>query len=698
MCANVSVLDVQMFKVCIDTGGTFTDCVVLDGQNKLHEFKSPTTPWDFSEGVLNTIVDAAAHFGNSLADFLKQTEWIVHGTSVSTNALVQRKLARTALITSRGFRDIIEMRRSLKIETKSMYDAYIPPYEPIIPRYLRFTVAEKTKASGEIITPVDEAELLEVVGKIKKHDIEAVAICFINSYSNMDNELKAGEICQKALPGVFVSCSSVLLPKMGEYERESTCVINASVGPIVDKYLTMLEAKLREAGFENQLLIVQANQFVQSVGAIVAKPVYLTGSGPAAGPAGAAYLGASIGEDNFLIGDMGGTTWDASLVKDRQVSLKVGDWLGDDRLGIKVADVVSIGAGGGSIGWIDSLGLLQVGPQSASANPGPACYGQGGTEPTVTDAAVILGYINTDNFNGGKLRLQVDPAKQAMSKIAGTLNMSIEEAAQAMFNTVNHNMADAISEISTRKGYDVRDFNLLAIGGGGPLCGAFVGNILGMKKTIVPRYSSSFCAWSMFFLDIGRDYVRSYFTKSDRVDLGTINKLFADMAAEALKDVEAFNVTLADMVFEKSVEMRYQGQYHVLEVKLPVHEITDTDLRDVEERFHALHEELFTFSLRWVPMEMINVRLTAKIKSTKLPIAKVPMSSADPAKALVRMNDCYFDAVCSATPVYDGLKLEAGNVIRGSAIIQEPTATTVIPANTVCKVDAYGNYIITPAE
>jgi N-methylhydantoinase A len=687
-----------MYRICVDTGGTFTDCIVQDGDGKLHEFKSPTTPWDFSEGVMSTIVDAASSFGSTPADFLKQTEWIVHGTTVSTNALVQRKLARTALITTTGFRDIIEMRRSLKIETMSMYDAYIPPYEPIIPRYMRFTVGEKTRASGEVVVPVNAEELREVIERIKRHQVEAVAICFINSYANSANEIRAAEICAQALDGVFISCSSLLLPKMGEYERESTCVINASVGPIVKSYLTELETKLKGAGFENQLLIVQANQFVQSVGAIVAKPVYLTGSGPAAGPAGAVYLGETIGEDNFLIGDMGGTTWDASLVKDRKVSLKVGEWLGDDRLGIKVADVISVGAGGGSIAWLDSLGLLRVGPQSASSNPGPACYGQGGTEPTVTDAAVILGYINPDNFNGGKLKLRAELARTAMSKIAGGLNMSVEEAAQAVFNTVNSNMADAISEISTRKGYDVRDFNLLAIGGGGPLCGAFVAEILGMKKTIVPRYSSSFCAWSMFFLDIGRDYVRSNLCRSDRADLGVINKLFKDMAEEALQDVEAFNVTIDDLTFEKSVEMRYQGQYHVLEVKLPEHEITERDLRDLEKRFHALHEELFTFSLPWVPMELISVRLIAKIKSAKIPITRMSMGSADASKALIGMNDCYFDNACSAVPVYDGLKLEPGNIIRGSAIIQEPTATTVIPANNTCRVDAFGNYIVVPAE
>jgi N-methylhydantoinase A len=267
---------------------------------------------------------------------------MVHGTTVSTNALVQRRLPRAALITTKGFRDIIEMRRSLKIETKSMYDAFIPPYEPLIPRYLRFAVDEKIKSSGEIVRPVNEAELQKVIELIKKEKVEAVAICFINSYANPTNELRTAEICKKSLNGVFVTYSSDIIPKMGEYERENTCVINACVGPIVKKYLTNLEAKLRDSGFTNQLLIVQANQFVQSVSAIIEKPVYLTGSGPAAGPAGAVYIGETINEHNFLIGDMGGTTWDASLVKNGQVSLKIGEWLGDDRLGIKVADVVSI--------------------------------------------------------------------------------------------------------------------------------------------------------------------------------------------------------------------------------------------------------------------------------------------------------------------------------------------------------------------
>jgi N-methylhydantoinase A len=684
-----------MFKVCIDTGGTFSESMVLDNKGELHEFKTATTPYDFSVGVLNTLIEASNYYKLTLEQFLKQTEWIVHGTTVSTNALVQRKLARTAMITTKGFRDIIEMRRSLKIETKSMYDAFIPPYEPIVPRYLRFTVEEKTKADGTIIKAVDVNELKQVIEQIKKEKVEAIAICFINSYANPENEIKAYEICKEVLEdNIFVTYSSDILPKMGEYERESTCVVSASVGPIVKRYLGDLEIKLKNYGFTGQLFIVQANQYVQSVAAIIRKPVYLTGSGPAAGPAGAVQLGKLIGERNFLVGDMGGTTWDASLVKNAQVSLKSGDWLKDDRIGIKVADVISIGAGGGSIGWLNPLGLLQVGPQSASSDPGPACYGKGGQEPTVTDAAVILGYLNPDNFCGGKIKLDVELARKAMKKVAEPLKMSLEEAAQAMFTTVNSNMADCIAEISTRKGYDVRDFNLLSVGGGGPLCGAFVADLLGMKKTVIPRFSASFCAWSMFFLDVGRDYLRSYITRIDAADPGEMNSLYEDMIKEAVQDFEALRLVQKDLIVERSADIKYKDQYHVLEIKLPETRITKKDIEQSRETFHQTHKELFTFSLPWVPIEIVNLRLTAKIKAQNIPIKKIAAGTSNPREALLRVKECNFNNKMVKTPIYDGLKLKSGNIIPGNAIIEEKTTTTVLPDNTVCTVDDYGNYII----
>jgi N-methylhydantoinase A len=683
-----------MFKICVDTGGTFTEAVVLDDKGRFAEYKTPTTPSDFSQGVLNAITEAAPAYGRTLPQFMAEIEWIVLGTTVALNALVTRKLAKTALITTRGFRDIVEMRRALKIETHSMYEAAIPPYEPIVPRYLRFVVGEETRYTGEIVTPVNEADLKEVIQKIKEEGVEAVAICFINSYSNSENERKAAEICKRELKDVFVTYSSDILPTMGEYSRESTCILSASVGPVVFNYMTSLENKLKGAGFKGQLLIIQANQFVQSVPAILRKPVYLIGSGPSAASAGAAVLGKVMRKRNFITADMGGTTLDASVIQNGKVPLAVGKWIDDERMGIMIPDISSIGAGGGSIGWVDSLGLIRSGPQSAGAEPGPACYNKGGKEPTVTDAALILGYIPADYFCGGKIQLNIELARAAVKKIADRMNMTIEQAAEAMFTTVNSNMADEITEISTRMGYDVRDFALLAIGGGGPLCGAFMADVLGMKEVIVPRFAASFCAWSMFALDIGRDYVRSFISLQAKANPDAMNRLYEDMAGEALADFRTLNIPKEKVLSTKSADLRYQAQYHEIQMDLPPGEVTSESIEQVVRDFHKKHEELYTFALPWVPVEFRNLRLIAKAEVKKTKMKKTAKGSKEPSKALKRTRQCFSNGKFIETPVYDSGQLKPGNFITGPAIVEEPTTTVVIPMGFDCTLDEYENYVI----
>lgn len=684
-----------MFRVCVDTGGTFTDCVVLDDDGKLSEFKAPSTPKDFSIGVINALSEAASAFSLSDKQFLGKTELIVHGTTAATNALITKNIARTALITTKGFRDVIEIRRSLKIDTHSMYEAFIPPYEPIVPRYLRFVVDEKTKRSGDIAKVVAEEDILKVIEQMKKEKIEAVAICFINSYANPENEKRAAAILEKNLDDVFVTRSSEILPKMGEYERESTCIINASLGPIVRSYLTNLESKLQGYGFTGQLLIMQANQYAQSVSAVIRKPAYLMGSGPAAAPAGAAFLGSVIEEENFITADMGGTTFDSGLLSNGSVSLKSGVWLKDDRLGLKVVEISSIGAGGGSIAWFDSLGLIRVGPKSAGADPGPACYGRGGTEPTVTDSAVILGYIPDDYFWGGKLKLDVESARSALKKIAEKLKMSIEEAAQAIFTTVSSNMADGITEITTRRGYDVREFSLLACGGGGALCGAFMAELLNTKSVIVPKFAASFCAWSMFCLDIGRDYIRSYLSKLSDANSIDINKIYQEMIGEALAEFQVLHVSREDLIVEKSADVRYAGQFHEIELRFPSGELSDKDIKGMEREFHKKHKELFTFSLPSVPIEFQNLRLIARVRSKKIQIPEIEKAISNFPDGIKRSRQCYFNGDFIETPIYDGTRLKAGFNIQGHAIIEEPTTTIVIPPGFNCNIDKYGNYIIT---
>jgi N-methylhydantoinase A len=377
------------------------------------------------------------------------------------------------------------------------------------------------------------------------------------------------------------------------------------------------------------------------------------------------------------------------------VSLSSSTWLDDDRIGVKMAEVLSIGAGGGSIACINPMGLLSVGPQSASAEPGPACYQRGGTEPTVTDAALTLGYINPDNFNGGKLKLSRELAREAIKKIAEPLELSIENAAEAIFTTVNHNMADGISVISTRKGYDVRDFSLLAVGGGGPLCGASVANILGMNRTIIPRFSSAFCAKSMFYLDVGRDYVRSYICHMDRADVDRMEELFGDMKKEIAGDFAYFGIRdVEELDFEKSADLHYVQQYHELEVKLPPGRTRREDLREIVESFHKVHEETFTFSLPWVPVQIINLRLTARLKGSPFKVNKIEKGVADASRAVIERRETFIGGKVVEMPVYEGDRLLCGNRLRGPAVIEQKTATTFIPASNVCRVDEYGNFIV----
>ena len=683
-----------MFKVCVDTGGTFTDCMVQDRDNNVYEFKAPTTPGRFHEGVLNAINYGAEYFGKSLKDFLAETDWIIHGTTVATNAVVERKVSRTAMLTTKGFRDIIEMRQCQKIETHSLFDGYIPPYEPFIPRYLRYGVTETTRPNGEVSVPVSTAELDAIIEKLRAEKVEAVAVCYINSYLNGENEKATVAYLKEKMPELYITCSSEELPQMGEYKRFSTTVISACLGPIVAKYLTSLETELHSLGFKGQLLIVQCNQYLQSVPAIIDKPVYLNNSGPSAGPVGAVKLGEQIGEPNFLIGDMGGTTWDASMVYNGQGTLATNTWLEDDLCGIKMAEVLSIGAGGGSIAWINPMGLLSVGPQSASSEPGPACYQRGGTEPTVTDAALTLGYINPDNFNGGKLKLSKELARQAIKKVADPLGVSVEEAAQMIYTTVNHNMADGISVISTRKGYDIRDFSLLAVGGGGPLCGVSVSNILGMPRCVIPKNAAAFCAKAMFYLDIGRDYVRPYLRNFDQAKSEEINALVADMKATAVKDFEYFNVTEADLTFELTADVHYANQYHELELKISSLDVTQDVLDEMVSGFHKLHKDTFTFDLPWVPIQLTNIRMTARMKGSPFKINKIAAGTGDVSGAVKEMRPGRVNGKDVCMPIYDGDKLLAGDIVKGPCVIEQATATSVIPDGNTVHVDEYGNFII----
>jgi N-methylhydantoinase A len=684
-----------MFEVCVDIGGTFTDCVVSDDKGKLREFKSPTTPDDLSVGMVNSLKEAATAFSLSTEQFLHQTHTILHGTTVALNAFLTRRGAKTALITTEGFRDIIEMRMGMKNITTSMYNMFVPPYEPLVPRNLRFTVPERTKYTGKVKTPLDEAKLREVVARVKSERVEALALCFLHSYINSDNEKRASEICRRELSDVFVCASHEVIPMVGEYARESTTILNAYIGPIVSRYFAALEKRLAELHFSGRLLIMQADALVQAVPEAKKKPVYLISSGPASGPSGAVRLGALAGRPNLVTMDMGGTSLDIGFVKDGQISLTRQKWVDEEMLAISMVDISTLGAGGGSLAWFDSLGLLRVGPASAGAEPGPACYGKGGTEAAVTDADLLLGYIPADYFLDGSIQLDTELATAAVSKVAERLDVPVERAAHAIFSVVNHNMADAITEVTTKKGHDVRDFSLFSFGGAGGVHAAFLAEALGIPEVIVPRFAASFCAWSMFSMDIGRDYLRPFIAPVDMVDLDSLNRAYDAMIEQAAADFRSYGVKKKDLVITKSMEMRYQAQFHDVEVAgIPDGDLTTDGLQQAVEAFHRRHEELYTFSLRFYGAEVRGLRILAKVKRAGVPLQEIAAGDSDPAPALKRQRCCFFDGRFIRTPIYEGALLKAGDVIDGPAVIEEPTTTVVVPSQWDCRVDNYGSYSI----
>lgn len=686
-----------MYKVCIDIGGTFTDCVVLDESGGLFQCKANTTPHDLSVGLMDAFGKAAERYGQTTEEFLENTGTIVHGTTVALNALLQRAGVKTALIGTKGFRDISEMRMGLRNINTSMYNMFVPPVDPIVPRRYRYTVEERTKYNGEILTRLNEDELRGIIQEIRKEKIEAVAICFLHSYLNPENERRAAEICRQELGDeVYVCVSSDIIQLVGEFERESTAILNAYVGPIVSRYFGNVTSKLEERGFRGKLLIMQADAMVQFVSEAVKKPVCLLGSGPASGPSGALRVGEQIGRKNIITIDMGGTSLDIGFVKDGKINLSRRRWIGDEMVAVKMVDIATLGTGGGSLSWFDSLDMLRVGPRSAGADPGPVCYGKGGQQVALTDADLVLGYLPADYFLGGSIPLNYDLAKEALGKVGEKLNSSAEQAAQTVFSIANANMADAISLVTTKSGHDVRDFSLFALGGAGAVHAAFLAESLGIPEVIVSPFASAFCAWSMFALDIGREYLRSCVSPVKTADVDAINALYQEMTDNALEEFRAFGVDPSELEFERTMEFRYKAQFHDVEVGgVPNKVLTQEDFDGVVEHFHRRYEELHMYSLSFYEVELRSLGLTVKVKQNDT-IATVELAegTADASAALKRQRECLFDRERVMTPVYDSEKLLANNVITGPAIIEVPTTTVVIPTAWDCEVDKYGNYII----
>ncbi|BCP51986.1 methylhydantoinase [Kaistia sp. 32K] len=680
------------WNVGIDVGGTFTDLVAIGPNGEFRATKTPSTP-DQSDGVLNGLGRLATELGRSLADFLGELPLIVHGTTVATNSLLEYNGAKVGLITTKGFRDEIEFRRSYK---ESVFDPRLKPPHAIVPRRSRIGVAERVDHQGNVLTPLDEAEVRAACEEFRRQGVEAVAICYLFSFVNPAHERRTAEIVREELPDAFISLSCDVLPEIREFERVSTTTVNAFVGPRVNAYLTHLEERLRSQGFKGELFIIQSNGGVLSAGEAGRYAVNTLLSGPAGGVTAGSYLGEMAGYDNLITVDMGGTSYDIALIENLQPAVTTESWIGRYRIALPMLDIHTIGAGGGSIAWVDAGGALQVGPASAGSYPGPACYSRGGTRPTVTDANVVLGLLNPDFFLGGEMVLDREKAVDAVRReVAEPLGLSVIEAASAIIELVNSNMANATRLVTTKRGRDPQQFALVAAGGAGGIHAGKQAEELGIRTVIVPGLAPVFCALGDNVADLKISESRTHIGRVDELDFEALNTMFQEMEQRARGRL-AGQAVAGNFETRRSLDMHYVGEVH--EVTVPIRSrtrrITKLNLDATLGDFHELHERLFAHKDPSQPVEILTLRLDLIGVRERPRMIPQEFGDEDASGALKGERQVHFDVEPTTVPVYDGGLLKAGSFIPGPAIIEQWGTTIAVYPGHECLIDAYGNVII----
>jgi len=683
------------YKLGIDVGGTFTDFLLVDEHGDHSIFKSLSTPKDPSIGVTKGLNDIAHFINMSFEDFLKNIEIIVHGTTITTNAVLTRTGVKTAFITTEGFRDILNMRRGLR---DRQYDSRYNPPAPFIKRRDIYTVEERIDCEGTVLKPLNEEMARSVIEAIKQNDYKAIGVSTLFSFMNPENERKLGEMLREAFPDKYISLSSEILPQVRIYERNSTVALNAYVGPILSNYLERAEKGLVEGGFNGTLLIMQSNGGVMSPEMSSRFAVNTLLSGPAGGPVNGLFIGEIHGLDNLITVDMGGTSFDVCLINNKQPAITTEGDIGGYRVALPTLYIETIGAGGGSIASVDAEDMLQVGPQSAGADPGPACYGKGGTEPTVTDVDLILGYLDPDYFHGGVMKLdKVAAARAIEEKVAKKLGISVNETAAGIYRMININMALGVGLVSVAKGHNPRDFALVVAGGAGPIHAAMIAKDQDIPLIIVPRGSSVFCASGMLMSDLKHDYVHTYTVEIQEIDRDRVNSICKGLLDEAKSTLKKEGIPKGRIEAIFTVDIRYLGQFNEVNVSLPMSPAGKVRKEDIEyliEQLHKTHDTLYGYSMPGAELELINIRLQV-IGETEKPKFKPSLrQDPDASKALKNSRQVFFEEEFINTPVYDGLMLKHGNIVYGPAIVEEPTTTIVVPPDFDLACDSYDNYIM----
>jgi N-methylhydantoinase A len=677
-------------RVATDVGGTFTDLVHLrtdpdTGHQEIVTAKSDTTPPDFERGVLDVIAKSAV----SPAD----VGFLVHGTTVVINALTERKGAVTGLITTEGFRDSLEIARGNRPD---FFNLFYPKPEPFVPRHLRRELPGRLAPSGAERQPLDLSGLPEILDGFRAEGVEAVAICLLHAYANPAHELAALERVRELWPEVSAVASHEITREWREYERSSTAVLSAYVQPIAERYLSRLHEGLQRGGFSGQPYIMQSNCGVDSVDHVKRIPITMVESGPASGFWGAAELGRQIGEPNVLALDIGGTTAKCSLIEGGHVRIMTDYWIERDRrsagypIMVPVVDLVEIGNGGGSIAWVDDFGKLHVGPRSAGALPGPAAYGQGGEDATTTDANLALGRINPDFFRGGE-HADMEAVDRALDRVARSLGGTREDAARGIVRIANNNMINALKLVSVNRGYDPRDFVLVAFGGGGGLHAVELAAELGMAKVVIPRAADVFSAWGMLMSDLRRDYFVTRLATLAAESAGSVQGWVREVEQLAVEQFAQEGIADERVGLVRFGRLRYENQEHSVEVQLPDGEIDERAVEAIGERFHETYEREYTYRLD-APVEFVGVHVVASAEVGKLTPAPLPVTGADVGSARkgTREVDYELEGVHRAD-IYDGTALEPGMSFSGPAIVETPGATVVVRPGDAVRMDDYGN-------
>lgn len=680
------------YRLGVDVGGTFTDLLLVHEETgDLSRVKTPSTPADPSQGVLTGVKRVLEQRQLSLKD----VSHVMHGTTVATNAVLESKGARVGLLTTAGFKQVLHLARS---QTPGPLAGWIIMIKPDPPAALEDTreVKERMSAQGDVVQPLDGDQVREIVQDLVDSGVESLTVSLINSFANSAHEREIKKIIQQLHPDFPVTLSSDVLPEIREYERTLTACMNSYVRPKVEGYLSNLESSLGDLGLEGEINILRSDAGLMTTGLAKQNPIYAILSGPAGGVAGALFVAGHAGYSDLLTFDMGGTSTDVALCQKGQPTIARETELGYFRVKVPSVNVHSVGAGGGSIAHVPEItGALRVGPQSAGADPGPACYGKGGTDPTVTDANVVVGHL-PPQLLGGEMQLDPEAATKVVQPIGDALGLDVHQAAQGILDIVNENMAGALRVVSVQRGYDPRDFALVAFGGAGPMHANAVARLIGSFPVIVPPAPGLLCASGDLVADFRDEFARTLIRTVDSVSAEELLKILEELGEEAKDWMKREGIAEESQVYSFNVDMRYYRQGYEIPVDITVEELTESGTDFLAEKFNQIHEQFYGFQMADTPCEIVNLRAVGVGKVPVPQLPESPTEGPDSSPAVIDEHQVYFQGDWIETKVYDRAKLRPGNQIQGPAIVTEFDSTTVLLSGHSAEVDRYLNILINP--